>query len=326
MRPPLFWSAPRPGFLAWTLAPIGAVYGAVGRARMRRAGYHASVPVLCVGNAGLGGAGKTPIALDIAARLVAMGRSPHFLTRGYGGRLKGPVRVDPESHAARDVGDEPLLLARRAPTWISVDRSAGARAAEAAGAGCLVMDDGMQNPTLHKDVTLLVVDAAVGFGNGFVTPAGPLRETPSDALARATAVVLVGEGAVDDRIARSGLPVWRARPLVERPAGLAPGQRCVAFCGIGRPEKFFEAARSLEVEIVSEIGFPDHHLFTRRDIEELTTLARRHDAILLTTEKDSVRLDSAAWPADVARPIAPPLSIAWEDPDGLELLLRDMFR
>lgn len=324
MKPPRFWAERDPGFLAWLLSPLGVVYGVVGRYRLARSGYRAGIPVICVGNATLGGAGKTPVALDIASRLIAMGHTPHFLSRGFGGRLEGPVQVDPTVHGASDVGDEPLLLARRSPTWVAVDRAAGARAAEAAGASCLVMDDGMQNPSLEKALTLLVVDAETGFGNGMVFPAGPLRERPSDARSRADAVILIGkpDSVLEKWALTPNIPVLNARISVEKPPGLSVGDRCIAFCGIGRPAKFFESARSLGLEIVSEIGFSDHHAYTREDMERLFQIADSEDAVLVTTEKDATRLS----PDVAARVHVVPMALTWDDPSALDTVLQGVPR
>lgn len=324
MKPPRFWRDSAPGFLARLLSPLGLLYGTVGRHRLTRSGYRAGIPVVCIGNATLGGAGKTPVAMDVAARLTLMGRATHFLSRGHGGRLNGPILVDPAKHTAADVGDEPLLLARRAPTWVARDRAAGARAAEAAGATCLVMDDGMQNPTLAKTLTILVVDSGAGFGNGLVFPAGPLRERPDDARSRADAIVLIGrENAVLEEWAEApNIPVIRARILAEPPPELSVGNRCVAFCGIGRPEKFFESARSLDLVIVSEIGFSDHHVYSHEDMDRLFQTADSEGAVLLTTEKDAVRLS----PEAAARVHVVPMTLDWDDAPALDQLLRGVSR
>ena len=192
MRAPEFWSG-KPGVVAALLSPIAALYAATTARRMTRHGQKLALPVICCGNATAGGAGKTTVALDLGERLSARGLAPHFLLRGYGGKLKGPARVDPAAHDSRAVGDEALLLAAIAPTWVSADRAAGGAAAERAGAQAIIMDDGLQNPTLEKTLSLLIIDGSYGFGNGRVIPSGPLREPVAAAAARCQAAVLVGE-------------------------------------------------------------------------------------------------------------------------------------
>lgn len=297
MREPGFWypvrraSSPLPARL---LAPAGYVYGLAGR--LRRAWVapeRAAVPVICVGNITAGGAGKTPVALTLARRLIAKGEAVHFLTRGYGGREQGPIRVDPLHHDADAVGDEPLLLAGQAPTWVSADRPEGAAAAVRGGAGLIVMDDGFQNPGLAKDFSILVVDAATGLGNGRLLPAGPLRERVDDALARTNAIVLTGRGHAGDGIAARararGLPVFNAivRPATPPDFGAGP---LLAFAGIGRPEKFFQTLRDLGAELAETVSFPDHHIFRENDAVRLMVRARELGARLITTEKDGARL------------------------------------
>ena len=313
MRAPDLWR--RRGPAAILLRPLGMLYAAGGSLRRRLASpWRAPVPVVCVGNLTVGGVGKTPVVLDLARRLAS--RQPHILTRGYGGRLAGPVRVDPKVHGADDVGDEPLLLARRTPVWVARDRAAGARAATAAGARLLLLDDGFQNPTLTKDLSLVVVDGETGFGNGLVFPAGPLREPVARGLARADAVVVMGE----DRhgiAAASPVPVLRARLVPKMPLSFAPGAPLVAFAGIGRPEKFFATLRGLGAEPVAERAFPDHHRFREDELLRLEGLAAGFGARLVTTDKDAVRLPPS-WRARVA---VLRVAVAWEDAGALDRVL-----
>ena len=243
MRAPDFWygQGASASLTAALLSPLGVLYGAIGR--LRRAvvqPYDCGRPVVCVGNLVAGGAGKTPVALSLVTALQRRGLSVHCLSRGYGGRESGPLRVDREHHSYREVGDEPLLLAAQAPTWIARDRAAGARAAVTAGAEVIVMDDGFQNPSVKKTLSLLVIDGAVGLGNGRLIPAGPLREAPSAGLARAQAAVILGQ---DRRGLASQLPTQLPvldAALMPPAKGWTPaGQRFLAFAGIGRPEKFF---------------------------------------------------------------------------------------
>src|SRR6266849_1908625 len=270
MREPSFWwREPAAGALVpILLAPLAAAYGAVAAARLVRPGNSAGVPVLCVGNLTVGGAGKTPTALALARMLAAAGRRPIFLSRGYGGTLAGPVEVDPARHRAADVGDEPLLLARTAPTIVARDRVRGAGMAVAAGADVIVMDDGFQNPSLAKDFSVLVVDARRGIGNGRVIPAGPLRAPLDAQLSRAHALVVVGTSSRAAAVAAAArardIPVLQARlrPDAAFIVGLG-GARVLAFAGIGDPEKFFLTLADAGVALAARRSFSDHHRYTR---------------------------------------------------------------
>jgi tetraacyldisaccharide 4'-kinase len=260
---------------------------------MAQPGRAAGVPVLCVGNLTLGGAGKTPAAIAIAKILDAAGRRPTVLSRGYGGELAGPVAVDPARHGSADVGDEPLLLARFAPTIVSRDRAAGADAARAAGGGSIVMDDGFQSPGLRKDRSILVVDGRRGIGNGMVFPAGPLRAPLKAQLRRTNALLVIGAGAAGEAVgARAqGLPVFHGWLEPDAKALAALTQRPVlAFAGIGDPGKFFATLRDAGIEIAAEVAFPDHRRYRRSEARELIEQAEREGLILVTTEKDWVRL------------------------------------
>ncbi len=314
MREPAFWR--RPSRLAEMLAPLGRPYAAATARRLARPGWRAPVPVICCGAATAGGAGKTPLALDLAARLLARGRRPAFLTRGHGGR-RGALPVDPSRDDARAVGDEALLLAACAPTFVCADRVAGARAAIAGGADVLVMDDGLQHPGLAQTLALLVVDGGAGFGSGQVIPAGPLREPVAAAAARCAAAVLVG---ADECGAGShlppGLPVLRARLVPAPIAGLAGG-RALAFAGIGRPEKFFASLRETGAELAGTRAFADHHRFSAAELEQLRRDATAQHARLVTTAKDAVRLPAAFRAAVAVLHVA----LAWDDPAPIEALL-----
>lgn len=320
MKPPAFWFRP-PGAAAWALRPLGALYQWAGAARRRTASpQRLPVPVICVGNLSLGGTGKTPVALALLARLAAMGLRPQALSRGYGGAAKGPLRVDPARHGAFEVGDEPLLLARAAPVWVARDRAAGGLAAAEAGAGCVVMDDGHQNPHLVKDLSLIVADGGVGFGNGQVFPAGPLRESVKTGLARADAVIVVGEDVhgVARIAAERGLPALTAR-LAPDPAAAAAlkGRRLLAFAGIGRPQKFFDTAAAVGADVVESVAFPDHHPFAAAELAALQKRAAALGAELATTEKDRVRLPPALRDAVAVLPV----NLLWDDDGALDALL-----
>ncbi len=318
MRAPGFWTRP-PGAAALALAPLGALYGLGGRLRWALSTpWRAPVPVICIGNLVAGGAGKTPVALAVMERLRSRGVAAQFLSRGHGGTLKGPLRVEPH-HSAAEVGDEPLLLADIAPAWISADRAAGARAMAAAGARAIVMDDGFQNPGLAKDLSLLVVDGAVGFGNGMILPAGPLREPAAAGLARAQGLVLVGEDGTG-LAARlpPGLPLLRARLVPDAASVAALADRPVlAFAGIGRPSKFFETCRAAGLRLADTVPFPDHHPYTRAELAALLDRAEALGARALTTAKDASRL-----PADLRDRVSVlPVRLAFDDPSALDALL-----
>ena len=311
--PPRFWA--HDGVLPRLLSPLSALVARSTARRVARPGWRAPVPVLCCGNAGVGGAGKTTLVLDLVRRLQSRGVAVHCLTRGYGGRTSGVVQVNPAIHGAALVGDEPLLLAAAAPTWVSADRAAGASAAVAAGAGMLVMDDGLQNPGLVQDLALLVVDGASGFGNGRVLPAGPLREPVAAAAARCQAAVLVGPDAAG---ARAALP--RDMPVLTaqlKPDQSLRGRRVLAFAGIARPSKFFQMLHDTGAEVAATIGFPDHHRFTVPELDGLFHRATALGAEPATTPKDAVRLS----PGPRARVLVVGVSLAWDDPTGIEALL-----
>jgi tetraacyldisaccharide 4'-kinase len=316
MQAPEFWV--RDGALARGLQPLAWLYGAAGRLRWAVSNpWRAGVPVICVGNLVAGGAGKTPTALALGRALAQRGIALHFLSRGHGGRLPGPTRVDPERHGAADVGDEPLLLAAAAPAWIARDRAAGARAAIAHGAQAIVMDDGLQNPGLAKDLSLLVIDEAYGLGNGRVHPAGPLREPASIGLARADRVVLLQSGETAAPLARIAPPPLTARLIPSDGALALRGRRVLAFAGIGRPQRFFHTVRELGAELVGQHGFPDHHPYREDEIWKLVELARELDAQAVTTAKDAVRLPPGARGMVTVIDV----TLAFDQPDDLDHLL-----
>jgi tetraacyldisaccharide 4'-kinase len=305
-----------------SLAPFSVVTRIATARRVARPGWQAPVPVFCAGNATVGGAGKTPLCLDLLARLRAAGIEAHAITRGHGGRLPGPVRVDLARHDATDVGDEALLLARAAPSWAGADRAASARAAVAAGARALVMDDGLQNPSLAKTLAFLVIDGGAGFGNGRLLPAGPLREPVAAAAARCAAAVLLGD---DDagaaRALPAHLPVLRARLEPDAAMRAYAGRRVAAFAGIGRPEKFFAALQAARAGLVARTAFADHHRFTAAELARLRRDAASLNADLVTTWKDWVRLP----PPDRAGITPLGVTLAWTDSAALHAMILDVF-
>ncbi len=312
MRAPAFWL--RDGWLPRLLSPASCLVAAVTRRRVARTGWRAPVPVICCGNVTVGGAGKTTVALDLAERLTAQGRAVHVLLRGYGGSIQGPHRVG-LGDSAEQVGDEALLLARVAPTWIGANRAASAKAAIATGAEVLLLDDGLQNPTLVKTLSLLVIDGNTGFGNGRVLPAGPLREPVSVGAARCQAAVLIGTDLTFAlRQLPPGLPVLGAR-LVQGPQiEDLRGHNVVAFAGIASPDKFFMPLQDAGIRLVARVAFPDHHAFSRKELDSLVGQAKEFNALLATTPKDAVRL-----PPDIRDQVTVVgVRLAWDDPAALD--------
>jgi len=277
------------GLAAGLLAPIGAAWDAASRLRRALARpYRATVPVICVGNLVAGGSGKTPVVMALAGSIGASSVALHIVTRGYGGRLGGPVRVDPARHDAAAVGDEALLIAASFPCWVARDRAAGVRAAVASGAAAIMLDDGFQNPGIEKDLSLVVIDAEYGFGNCRVIPAGPLREPAAAGLARADAIVLLGKGD-PDCVREARCPIFRA-DLEPVDGERFAGARIVAFAGIGRPEKFVASLNRVGASVIAAFPYPDHHPFTDVEIARLRHAAEGGDARLVTTAKDWARL------------------------------------
>lgn len=288
IRQPRFWSQDGNPLPRWLLSPLGWLYGAITLRRMRQPSWRAPVPVVSLGNFTVGGGGKTPTALALAEALQARGEVPVFITRGYGGRLTGPVRVEPGQHTARDVGDEPLLLARMAPTIVARDRRAGAALALEQGATCLLLDDALQNPALVKDISLAVVDAAFGFGNGACLPAGPLRAPVAAAARHVDGVLLIGDAPAP--AALPALPRFRGRMVAAAGARPEAGMKILAYCGLARPEKFHASLREAGFDIGRSRDFPDHHLYSESEAQALLAEARALGLQLMTTEKDAVRL------------------------------------
>jgi tetraacyldisaccharide 4'-kinase len=279
--------------------------------------------VICIGDPTVGGAGKTPVAIAVAKTLIAQGKRPYFLTRGYGGREQGPLLLDPAKHSAADAGDEPLLLAAVAPVVVSADRVAGAKLAAQSGADVVVMDDGFQNPALIKNLSLLVIDAKGGVGNGRVFPAGPLRAPLPEQLQRANAIVLIGDGEAGEQVVRETSKVLRASIVPDADAEAAlKGKSLFAYAGIGRPEKFFATLESIGGNITERRAFPDHHAFSADEANELLAAARSRNLTLVTTEKDLARMRGNAGLNELADASkALPITLRFQDERALDALL-----
>jgi tetraacyldisaccharide 4'-kinase len=326
---PPFWYE-KPGWLAGMLAPASWAYGAAARFRMDRARPpQVRAPVLCIGNLTVGGSGKTPAAIAVGKAAIAAGYKPGFLTRGYGGTHRAPHMVDLAHDTARSVGDEPLLLARHAPTVVGGDRAAGAQMLVANAIDFVIMDDGFQSRSVHYDFALITIDARRGVGNGAVLPAGPLRAPLIDQMRHASAVLRIGAGTAADGIVRAAAKA--AKPIMQAslvPSGLEPlvGKPLFAFTGIGDPEKFYDTLTGGGCWLSARRSFGDHHQFTVRDAEELLERARSDGLLLVTTEKDAVRLSRSDGPLGELRKRIHVVTVdlQFENADAVRTLLRSV--
>ncbi len=327
MQQPTFWQRPKdaPGWQAHALAPLAAIYArATARRVARKPAFRPKVPVISVGNINVGGTGKTPTVIALIERLG--GRNVHIVSRGYGGDLPGPLRVDITKHTAEQVGDEPLLLGAFAPTWIARDRAAGVALAEDDGADIIILDDGHQNPSVPKALSLVVVDAHAGFGNGRVLPAGPLREPVETGLDRADLLLSIGDKAAQERFQAA----WGDRVSIPHLTGelelLETGmdwanQKVLAFAGIGHPEKFFRTVRATGADLVRAEPLDDHQPLTDALMKRLEMEATALGAQLVTTEKDAVRLP----PSFRQKVLALPVRLKISAPADLDDRLAQLF-
>jgi tetraacyldisaccharide 4'-kinase len=309
LQAPRFWWR-KHGLAGYALAPLGALYGGISGRRMARPAAAAGVPVICVGNLVIGGAGKTPTAIEVSRVCRKLSLNPGFLSRGYRGRETGPIVVSTAVHTATDVGDEALLLAQHAPTVVAADRPSGARLLASLGADVVVMDD-----------------AAWGIGNGFVFPAGPLRAPLSVQIRHADALVVLGPGPGSDGVrlaARAGLPILRAHTEAVRRRGLRR-RPYLAFTGIAEPQKFYAALGAAGATIARTMSFPDHHLFTDAECEAILAAAKERDLVPITTEKDHVRLAKGGSAAErlAAATETFPVRVRFEEPRRLVALIND---
>lgn len=296
MREPRFWSGeidPRSReaapLMRFLLTPFAWLYGEITRRKIAKAEpLKIRSKVICVGNLTVGGVGKSPIVSALRTYFEnTSGLRVATLSRGYKGKLEGPLRVDPNIHTAAQVGDEPLMLSGGGETWIGKDRAEAGQVMSNDAVDIIVMDDGHQNPGLHKDFSIIVVDATTGFGNGYIIPKGPLREPIPAGLARADAVIVVGGGPMPLQLNNCPIPIFRAKIA---PIEMPEPRPYVAFAGIGRPEKFFDTLTALNVDLKDAVPFPDHHAYSPADFDYLRRLAKDYSATLITTEKDYVRL------------------------------------
>lgn len=313
MKTPSHWK--NKNLCALALLPLGCVYAGMTALRLKlKKPTKVNVPVICIGNLTAGGSGKTPTAVSIAKIVKSLGKKPFFVSRGYGGKLSGVI-VDEQKHTPQQVGDEPLLLAREAGVSINADRAKAAQNAIANGAEVIVMDDGFQNPTLHKDLSFLVFDGAVGIGNGYPVPAGPLREFFDAGLKRADAAIIIGEDKCGLHDKLKNLPILEGRICSLPLSGLKP--KVIAFAGIGRPEKFYNSLRECGANVVQTFDFPDHHYYTQKELEDLMALAKKIDADLVTTAKDFVKIPNNLKPNFKVLEI----EIRWKDEKALKEFL-----
>ena len=287
MKTPAFWN--EHNTLSNLLVPLSYLYQWIGKIRyiyIKPARF--PIPVVCIGNVTAGGSGKTPVALHVGTLLKKRGYNAYYLSRGYGGILDGPVVVDPKKHSAKDVGDEPLLLAQTLPTIVSKDRVAGARLALQKGAALIIMDDGFQNPSIAKSLSLVIIDGKIGFGNGRLIPAGPLREPPQESFKRAHAAIILNRSTAVPALPKGMMALYGKTQLKD--ADFLQGKKIFAFCGLAYPNKFFDMLRSSGAKVVGTESFADHHYFSQKDMNKLLAQSLSGDAALVTTAKDAVRI------------------------------------
>jgi tetraacyldisaccharide 4'-kinase len=291
MRAPDYWQSGPTAAIGHLLSPLGALYAMATSLRAsRQPSWKAPIPVICLGNLVMGGAGKTLVGTHLARQLIETGHNPHIVIRGYGGALTGPIQVNVDTHTHHDVGDEGLLYAAITPTWAGADRVASAKCAVDTGANVIIMDDGFQNPSLAKTMSILIFDGNYGVGNGYGFPAGPLREFLGTGIKRANGIVGIGQLPQSILSAARDKPVFIADTVPKSDNEDLSGKRVVAFAGIGRPQKFFDSLSTAGADIVHSVGFPDHHNYTNAEIRNLKKEAEKNSAMLMTTAKDHVRL------------------------------------
>ena len=332
MRPPNFWFAKTHSFFSLLMEPISWSYGLVHKSRYKRTKpWSAPIPVICIGNLLVGGQGKTPVAISIGQFLTNKGIKIHFLSRGYGGVIKGPIRVNLSKHTSNDVGDEPLLLAQECETWVSSNRALGIQSAYQGGAEVIITDDGFQDPSINKDLSIIVIDGEVGFGNGRLLPSGPLRENIYFGLSRAQAVVIIGNDHfnIKEKLneflsnqQNNTLKIFEATIIPKTNIEKLKNKRLYAFSGIGRPKKFFDTLERIGSCVIAKINFKDHHQFSQREVKNLVKSAKKQEALLVTTSKDYARLSN-----DQKKHVTEILvKIKWKNINDLKILLEKYLR
>lgn len=333
LTPPSWWQNETGRILPKYLSPLGKVYGAVVKARFRYTKqYESKLPVLCVGNFTQGGTGKTPISLKIASMMQAEGWDPTFLSRGYKGKLAGPILVDSEIHTAAEVGDEPLLLSRGAPTIVAKSRVEGIWLIEQRHNNFVIMDDGFQNPSVRKNISIIAIDSATGLGNHRIFPAGPLRAPLEFQLAHADAIVITGGHATnleDELKERYNFknPIISGRLRPSSDTSWVKEKPILAYAGIARPEKLFDSLVKAGGKVIRRIPFPDHHQFTTKDADHLTKLALADDLQLITTEKDLARIgDDKGHQLRALKRLSRAFPVEFAFDDKGEEILRDLIR
>lgn len=289
MKTPSFWYANQSSIIETLLFPFAKIWGLETKRRLKKKGYKSSLPVICVGNVTIGGAGKTPTCINLGKYYQSKGFRPAFLSRGYGAKITSPIKVDASKHHYNEVGDEPLLLSQYAPTWVCPNRADGAKAIEESGeADIIIMDDGMQNPSLHKDYNILIIDGGFGLGNKKVIPAGPLREALSDNQRRVDIAMVIGDDiyhvAEDLEVSVVQGEIKAQREMINK------NEHYWAFCGLGRPSKFYETLRLEDIDVKATFDFDDHHPYSEKDITDLIQAAQLNECLLITTEKDKMRI------------------------------------
>lgn len=313
MKAPTFWN--KRNWQSWLLLPLGCIYAVITALRLKfHQPYQAKVPVICIGNLTAGGSGKTPTAISIAKILQQSGKNPFFISRGYGGTLQDVV-VNPDINSAFEVGDEPLLLARCAGVVVNHRRDKAAQKAVDEGADIIIMDDGFQNPLLYKNKSILVIDGAVGLGNRFPIPAGPLREFFNSGIKRADAVIILGKDKLNIASEIPDLPIFKGNIIPQKPLSIA--DKTIAFAGIGRPEKFYASLAECGVNVIKTYSFPDHHFYTENELQNIIAEADGCGADIFTTAKDMVKIPHKLQPKFKVLEI----TVAWEDENNLQNFL-----
>ena len=313
MKTPKYWQSN--SILSRILMPLGWLYGKITQLRLQlKKSPRANIPVICVGNITAGGTGKTPVSISIAKMLETAMYHPFFVTRGYGGKLQN-VMVNNKKHSAHDVGDEPLLLSAQAPVIVNADRYKGAKMAEEQGADVVIMDDGFQNPSLHKDLSFLVFDGHYGIGNGKIIPAGPLRETFADGVKRADALIILGKDK-HNLAQRCELPVFFGH--TEATQTNLDNQDVVAFAGIGHPQKFYHTLKQQGFNVVKTIDFPDHHFYSSEELDNIVKQAKSLNAQIYTTSKDFVKIPPL-YSQDIN---VLEIAVVWDNPEELSAFIK----